>query len=559
MRLTISKRLYGLVVLGAIGLLVITILAGFALQESMLQGKIDFTLRMTEAARDVVKGFDEKVKAGTLDQATAQTQARGVLRSMHYGDGNYFFVYDYDGLNLVNGLKPEREGKNFKEAKDDHGNLFIAQLIDQARAGGGHLFYYYPKPGADGSFRKVSSTLVYAPWGWVVGTGVYTDDIEAEFLSVMIKLSITALVVLLLIAAAGLPMARSIGRSLNELRGKMALMAKGDLDVVINLTRQDEVGEMAKAMEAFRLDMISGRTLAERQKAEQAAKEKVAQAQARLVSEFNAKIGTVIGSVIASAKQLEGNAKVMTQVSDRAGHQSAAVAAASEQASANVQTVASASEELAASSREIASQVGRASAVAQSAATEAQTTDQMVSGLANAAAKIGDVVKLINGIASQTNLLALNATIESARAGEAGKGFAVVASEVKTLASQTGKATEEIGTQIAAVQQQTEQAVGAIRSIASTIREMDEVSSAIAAAVEEQGSATQEITRNIQEAHAGTAEVARNIIGVRNGAEESNVAAQSVFAAASDLIQQAEALRGVAENFTASLRQASAG
>jgi methyl-accepting chemotaxis protein len=346
---------------------------------------------------------------------------------------------------------------------------------------------------------------------------------------------------------------------LNAIGMAMRELSTEQLDIKVpGLGRSDEIGEMAKVMEVFRKSLVRGRALAEREKLRLAESEKAAQTQVVLIEEFNTKIVEVIGTVIASAGQLEGNAKAMTEVSEQTGQQTSAVAAASEQAAANVQTVAAASEELAASSREIAAQVGRASTIAQNAAAEAATTDQLVRGLADAATKIGDVVKLINDIASQTNLLALNATIEAARAGEAGKGFAVVANEVKHLANQTGKATEEIGAQISAVQQQTTRAVEAISNIAVTIQQLDEVSGAIASAVEEQGAATQEITRNIQEAHTGTAEVARNIVGVSNGAKEGNRTAQEVFSAARDLSREAESMRAVADNFLIRLQSGGA-
>ena len=368
------------------------------------------------------------------------------------------------------------------------------------------------------------------------------------------------LVVLLGTAAFAWWIARSISRPLLELHRTMHVLATGDTDLTVPHTgRGDEIGVMANDVEVFRNALIRSAELTQVQKREHTATEMASRAQGHLVEEFNAKIVEVIGTVIASAGQLESNAHTMATVSEQSGHQTSAVAAACEQAAANVQTVAAASEELAASSREIAAQVSRASTVAQHAATEAATTDRLVRGLAEAASKIGDVVKLINDIAAQTNLLALNATIEAARAGDAGKGFAVVANEVKNLANQTARATDEIGAQIAEVQQQTALAVDAISGISTTIQQMDELSEAIAAAVEEQGAATQEITRNIQEAHTGTSEVARNAVGLSEGAHESRDAAQSVFSAARDLSREAEAMRAVADEFLIRLESGGGG
>jgi methyl-accepting chemotaxis protein len=263
-----------------------------------------------------------------------------------------------------------------------------------------------------------------------------------------------------------------------------------------------------------------------------------------LTLDFETKTGELVGRVSTAATQLQATAQSMTGISTEAMQQATTVAAASEEASTNVQTVAAAAEELASSITEISRQVAQSAKVAGKALEDARRTDGVVQALAEGAQKIGEVVGLISNIAGQTNLLALNATIEAARAGDAGKGFAVVASEVKSLATQTAKATEDIARQIAQIQTATTDAVASIQGIGTTIGEISEIAAAIAAAVEEQGAATQEIARNVQQAAAGTQEVSASIVGVSQGANETSSAASELMGAAADLSQQSEQLRG---------------
>ena len=353
-------------------------------------------------------------------------------------------------------------------------------------------------------------------------------------------------------------MGRTLVRPIVAMTGAMEKLAGGDKAVAVPAVgRGDEIGRMAAAVQVFKDNALKVEQLqAEQETERQRASAERRTARNNLADKFEAAVRAVVTSVSKSAVSMEENAKTFSTTATRAQTQAKAVAKASDEASSNVQTVASAAEELSASIREIGQQVSHSTKISERAVTEVGQTDTTVQGLAAAAQKIGDVVKLINDIAGQTNLLALNATIEAARAGEAGKGFAVVASEVKSLATQTAKATEDIAQQVAAIQTATDASVHAIQEIGRTIGEINQIATTIAAAVEEQDAATKEIARSVQQASRGTGEVSANIAGVSQAAGDTGAAAAQVQSAAADLAVQGDRLRAEVDKFLSELRAA---
>ncbi|HEY4164554.1 MAG TPA: methyl-accepting chemotaxis protein [Dongiaceae bacterium] len=369
------------------------------------------------------------------------------------------------------------------------------------------------------------------------------------------------IVILVLAVASGAALAwiitGSITKPLGNIIGVMSELTKGNLKVeVAGQDRRDEVGSVAKAVAVFKDGLVEAERLRAEQQAEQDRQIERGRRLEASVSEFDKVVTEVLGSVSSAATELQATAQSMSATAEQTTRQASAVAAASEETTQNVQTVASATEELSASIGEITNQVTESTRIVGAAVTQANDTNDKVQSLADAAQKIGDVVRLINDIAGQTNLLALNATIEAARAGEAGKGFAVVASEVKTLATQTAKATEEIAAQVRAIQDATATSVQAIGDIAKTVSRVSEISTAIASAVEEQGAATQEISRNVQQAAQGTQEVSSNITGVTDAAQQTGAAASEVLGSAGKLSQNGALLKSQVEEFLRAVRVA---
>ncbi len=359
------------------------------------------------------------------------------------------------------------------------------------------------------------------------------------------------------VALAAFVATKFVRRPIGGLTMAMMTLANGDSTVAIPGTdRRDEVGDMSRAVEVFKDNMIKAAEMDRARRAEEEAKANRAAAITKLTDEFGREIDAVVHELSTAATQMKADAEAMASTAEETNRQAVAVAAGAEEASNNVQTVASAAEELSSSIGEISRQVAQSAQIATKAVGDATRTNASVEGLAQAAQKIGDVVKLINDIAGQTNLLALNATIEAARAGEAGKGFAVVASEVKSLATQTAKATEDIAAQVGEIQTATGGAVRDIREIGGTIRQINEIATTIASAVEEQGAATKEIARNVQQASAGTNEVSSNIAGVTQAAGETGQVASHVLEAAVGLNKQSEILSSRVETFLTKIRAA---
>jgi methyl-accepting chemotaxis protein len=357
--------------------------------------------------------------------------------------------------------------------------------------------------------------------------------------------------------AVGIYLVRDVSRGIASIVAPMQALGHGDLTAQVpHQGETTEIGAMADTLQVFKQALIAKKAADEAAAVDADAKIERGRRVDGITRDFESMIGEIVETVSSASTQLEASAGTLTATAERAQQLTTAVAAASEEASTNVQSVASATEEMSSSVNEISRQVQESARMAGEAVDQARTTNDRVGELSKAAARIGDVVELINTIAGQTNLLALNATIEAARAGEAGRGFAVVASEVKALAEQTAKATGEIGQQISGIQAATQESVNAIKEISGTIEKLSEISSAIAAAVEEQGAATQEISRNVRQAAQGTQQVSANITDVQRGASETGSASSQVLSAAQSLSGDSKRLKLEVGKFLNSVRAA---
>ncbi|MGB6435434.1 MAG: cache domain-containing protein [Bradyrhizobium sp.] len=492
-----------------------------------------------------------------LSEADTMERAKTLLRNMRFGKGDYVYAINRQGV-AVSNPNPKVEGKNLLDAVDPDGFPYVRRQLELAPNGGGFMTFRFPRAAGGNPIPKLVYSVEFKPYGWVVGAGIYLDDVSTIFWEQARNRAILVVVALLVAGGLFFLLGRSIVNPITAMTMAMRKIAEGDtLTAIPALERGDEVGAMAQSVQVFKDNMIeAGRLRGEQDVLKTQADSERKLLLVRMADEFERGVLASLDSLAGSASEMQATSKSMSSTAIEASQQATSVAAVAEQASVNVQTVAAATEELSSSVSEIGRQVTQSTEIAGQAVSEANRTNVTVQGLSAAAQKIGDVVKLISDIASQTNLLALNATIEAARAGEAGRGFAVVANEVKSLASQTAKATDEISAQVGAMQGATTEAVQAIEGIGRTIGAINEITSAISIAVDQQGTATQEIARNVQEAALGTGQVSSNIASVNHAAEKTGSASNGVLASAEQLSRQAATLRGDVDRFLANIRAA---
>ncbi len=508
-------------------------------------------------------------RAGADDgsrQAEAQAQAKRLVASFRYGaDGDdYFWINDTRPTMVMHPIKPELDGQDLTESKDPNGKKLFVEFVRVAEAsGGGFVDYLWPKPGSEVPVAKLSYVALFRPWNWVVGTGVYIDDVEARVAAESARVAAAIqrqawvhggiiLVATVLVSVLAVILSRRIVRPIRDTAAMLRDIAEGDGDLTGRLPQsRDEFGDLAGAFNAFVAKL-------------QTMIREVA-GHAGQVSGSSEELSALSGQMSRGAGDMADRSHTVAAASEEMSANMTNVATAMGQATANLGVISSAVQQMTATIREIAANAERASGVTAQAVATAGSASGRVGELGQAASLIGRVTQTINEISEQTKLLALNATIEAARAGDAGKGFAVVASEIKALARQTAAATEEIRGRVESIQQSTQGTVGEIGQIAGVIEDVNAIVTSIAAAVEEQSLTAREIAGNVSQANRGihevnasvaqssavAREIAREIADVNQAAREMSDRTGQMSASAQELTRLSARLNGLVARFRA--------
>ncbi|ACV08337.1 methyl-accepting chemotaxis protein [Jonesia denitrificans] len=519
--LTIAKKLTVLLVLTALTLIALTLISVTVTRERIYTEREDATRAVVETAWGIVNSYGEQAKAGTLSQEEAQQQALAVLEGLRYSGEEYFWVNDMNPTMIMHPFKPELNGSDLSGNADPDGKLLFVDMVDVVSANGeGFVNYQWPKPGVDAPQPKVSYVKGYEPWGWIVGSGVYVDDVNAAVMRDGGLLMAAAAVLVALVGAVTLGVKRSIVRPINTVT---AALRSSDvttrLDVGASRTELDHLAHALNGMLDRTTDITTG----------------VAQA---------------AHGIDAAAAQLAQSSEEIARTAHDSATRTTQVTQMSHRVSEGISTVAAGAQQMGASIAEISRGANEVSAMASNAVASSQSVTTTVTELGESSAAINDVVRAITSIAEQTNLLALNATIEAARAGDAGKGFAVVASEVKDLAQETARATGDITSRVESIQAAVEKAAQNIADITQLVISINDHQTTIAGAVEEQTATTHEIVTSVTAISEASHNMTSALEAVSEATDLSTSEAERVRSAASQLLTTAGDLQASLSVFT---------
>lgn len=511
----------GLVLLGLIAMLLSMRALKKTGQAEIEDLRATLIAEKTEKLRNLVelayKTAEAAGKRTDIPETQRQQLALSFIKTMRYNTSDYLWINDSHPTMVMHPFKPALDGQDLSDFKDPNGKKLFVEMADVCREKSeGTVAYMWPKPGRDEPVEKLSYVKIFKPWDWIIGTGIYIDDVRAvietkesaisESLSAQRNSLIIAILLILLATSGGL--AWVVQRITKPIRHTGIMLkdvaeGEGDLTHRLDVKTKDELGEMAHWFNIFigNLQKIVHQVVDN----------------AKRIGNSAVSLAGISDQMNEGAEQTSGKANSVAAAAEQMNANMVTVAAAMEEANTNISLIATAAEEMTATIAEIAKNSEKGNAIVDQAVSQAQVVSKKVAELGRAAQKIGNVTETITEISEQTNLLALNATIEAARAGEAGKGFAVVANEIKELAKQTAMATEQIKSQISGIQGTTEETVTEITEISDIINNVSEIVTTIVTAVEEQSVTTQEIADSVGQASQGTQEVSQNV------AQSSNV------------------------------------
>ncbi len=532
------------------GLLLQESLALFSLKSNLLEEKKLKVKNVVETSHGVVEYYYKLVSQKKISEAEGKFGAANTLRAIRYEGSEYFWINDMKPTMIMHPFKPEMEGKDLSENKDPNGKMLFNEFVKVVKnEKAGFVDYYWPKPNVKDPVAKISYVKGFEPWGWIIGSGIYIDDLDALFWSKARRSALVLFIILLIIGTLSWIAVVSVTKPIIKGVDFAQKMSDGDLTNSLDIEQRDEIGQLAKALnkmganirQMFK-DIVTG---------------------VHTVTSATTELSAISSQMSQGAQQTSGKANMVATAAEELSSNMSSVAAAMEQASTNIHTVATATEEMTSTIGEISRNTEKARNITATAVGQSVEINNKINNLGIAAREIGKITEAITAISAQTNLLALNATIEAARAGAAGKGFAVVANEIKELAQQTATATEDIKNKIGGIQGFTTMAVSDIEKISQTIKEVNEIVTTIAAAIEEQTVVTKDIAGNIAQAAMGIQEVnsnvaqtstvagsiAQDIADVNQAAGEMSSSSSQVKISAAELSKVAEQIQAFMAKF----------
>lgn len=549
---SISKKLMALM-LGAFVAMLLLITVGLdSLHASLMEERVQKTKSLVEAVVSLVNHYAQKQTQGELSADDAQKLALDAVQSLKYDGDNYFWIQDVQPKMVLHPTKPELNGTDISGFKDKNGvYLFVqmANIAKNSREGFVRYVWGKPKEDKDKVFAKISYVKATDSWGWVVGSGVYVDDVEDTFWHEAGKMFMVSAVAFTMLILLGLKISGNIKSAVVRLVANLKALAGGERAHVVDHLRRDEMGEMAQSVVYLDEKLEQARQLEREKQAMDALALQRAEHMSDVTQQFDSSIRGFLSELSAATEQMRSTSASLASVASCGNQQAEALSGISQSVTHSVQTVASAAEEMSASVREISAQIIRSNDMVVDAVEKSMLADKLAVALQESSSKVTQVLGMIGEISGQINLLALNATIESARAGEAGRGFAVVANEVKNLAGQTDNSLKEIHAFVDDMQGCTVNMIKALSDIRDAIKNVSSVSSSIASAVEEQSAVTSEIARSMQVAASDAQNLSASVSQAASSALETGESAQTMQQSSAALSQQAVALRGVVERF----------